>query len=175
MDQQLDTKTHLKQRQIKSISGIKIYNNNTNCNKIKYSLCSGTRSTLSLPHKINISCSYFLATCSIYILYCCAPHHITGCLSLRWSSCTDFWLWESLCGTSLPSQCSSVSSGLFCSLSSCAQTPCLPAPQQAIRESCSSCSQGVVIRIISIPLFVCAWHHTGCISFSGGTWLKNVI
>lgn len=75
-------------------------------------------------------------------------------LSLRWSSCTDFLLWESLCGTSLPSQCSSASSGLFCSLSSCAQTPCLPTPQQAIRESCSSCSQGVTWQCGSYILFL---------------------
>lgn len=94
-------------------------------------------------------------------------HHATDFL-LRWSSCTDFWLWESLCGTSLPSQCSSVSSGLFCLSSSCAQTPCLPMPQQAIRESCSSCSQGVMwlcgfnMCILVLCVF-CTWCYTHCI------------
>lgn len=38
-------------------------------------------------------------------------------------SCTGFLELESLCGTILLSQCSSVSSGLFCSLCSYAQTP----------------------------------------------------
>lgn len=77
--------------------------------------------------------------------YFYTPHNVTGFLSLRWSSCTDFWLWESLSGTSLLSQCSSQSSGSFCSLSSCARTPCRATPpQQPIRESCSSCSQGVL-------------------------------
>ena len=62
---------------------------------------------------------------------------------LRWSSCTDSWLWGSLCGTSLPSRCSSVFSGLSSLSSSCSQTPCPPNPrQQEIRESSSSCSQG---------------------------------
>lgn len=64
--------------------------------------------------------------------------------SVRWSSCTDSWLWESLCGTSLLSQCSSASSGWFCSSFICAQTYCLATPLWHIRESCSSCSWGVM-------------------------------
>lgn len=48
--------------------------------------------------------------------------------SCRCLSCTGFLQLGSLCGTNLPSQCSSVSSGLFCSSCSCAQTPWMEMP-----------------------------------------------
>lgn len=104
--------------------------------------------------------------------YFYTSRNVTVFPSLRWSSCTDFLLWESLSGTSMPSQCSSLSSGSFYSLSSCARTQCWATPpQQPIRESCSSCSQGVLrLYIIIITLFFVCLFLTLCKNFVFNYW-----
>lgn len=70
-----------------------------------------------------------LISLSVWFFSVFSNTSVVSVASFRSLSCTGFLPWESLCGTSLPSQCSSASSGLFCSSCSCVRTPWMGMPR----------------------------------------------